>query len=105
MNLTIFVKLNVYLDQIMRKSLPNVFIFLKMDQNEEVIQQQPSNELEENEGTEDEVEEGRESSEHGSDESEEGDDYEDSTTKEESVEEYEPKLKYKRLEADVSELL
>ena|SRR5581483_5829648 len=75
-----------------------------MDQNEESIQQF-SNAPEENEDTEDVVsEEGRESSEGESDESE-GDGSEESTTEEESIEEYEPKLKYKRLEADVSELL
>jgi hypothetical protein len=84
-----------------------------MEQNEEVIQQQPPpNELEVNEGTEKEVieeevmEEERESSGVETDESEvEDDDDEGITTEEESIEEYEPKLKYQRLEADVSELL
>ncbi|CAG8437651.1 9040_t:CDS:10 [Rhizophagus irregularis] len=75
-----------------------------MEQNEEVIQQQSPKE--ENEGTEDElVEEKRESSSEAETDSEEEDDEDGETTEEESIEEDEPKLKYKRLEADISELL
>ncbi|CAB4404043.1 unnamed protein product [Rhizophagus irregularis] len=75
-----------------------------MEQNEEVIQQQSPKE--ENEGTEDElVEEKRESSSEAETDSEEEYDEDEETTEEESIEEDEPKLKYKRLEADISELL
>ncbi|CAI2161428.1 16876_t:CDS:10 [Funneliformis geosporum] len=77
-----------------------------MDQSEEFIQ--PPNDLEENDSVKDKVaEETRESSELGTDDSEGKDDNsgEETTTEEESIEEEEPKLKYQRLDADVSELL